>query len=112
MKCSVVRSAEFRADLAEQAEWYVEQGGFELAERYGAAVVQTLARLELDPFAGRRRGFRAKGLKGLRSVTVIRPFHVHIVFYRVEGDVIQIFRVMHGARDLPRRLQQPPGSDD
>lgn len=108
MKCSVVRSAEFRADLAEQAEWYVDQGGFELAERYGAAVVQTLARLALDPFAGRVRSFHAKRLKGLRSVTVTRPFHVHIVFYRVECDVIQIFRMMHGARDLPRRLQRLP----
>jgi plasmid stabilization system protein ParE len=37
-----------------------------------------------------------------------KPFHAHIVFYRVGGDVIEIFRVMHGARDLPRRLQQPP----
>ncbi len=33
MSFTVIRSVEFRADLKEQAGWYVEQGGFELAER-------------------------------------------------------------------------------
>jgi toxin ParE1/3/4 len=34
---------------------------------------------------------------GLRS-TLVRPY---VIFYRVEGDVVQILRILHGMRDLP-----------
>ena len=58
MSFTVIRSVEFRADLKEQAGWYVEQGGFELAERYTSAVTETLSRLarhrpEVHSFAHR-----------------------------------------------------------
>jgi hypothetical protein len=29
------------------------------------------------------------------------------MFYRVTADTLQLVRLMHGARDLPRRLTQP-----
>ncbi len=111
MSFSVDRSPGFRADLKEQAGWYVEQGGFGLAERYLSAVTKTLARLARRPFSGRPRRFRAAELFGLRSVAVARPFDTHLVFYRVEDETLQVVRVMHGARDLPRRLRQAPASD-
>ncbi len=111
MSFSVDRSPDFRADLKEQAGWYIEQGGFGLAERYLSAVSGTLARLARHPFSGRPRMFRAAGLSGLRSVVVARPFDTHLVFYRVEGKTIEVVRVMHGARDLPRRLRQAPAAD-
>ena len=110
MNFSVNRSAEFRADLKEQAGWYVEQGGFGLAERYLTAVTETLLGLARHPFSGHPRRFRAPELQSLRSVVVVRPFNIHVVFYRVEGETVQIVRVMHGARDLPRRLRQKPAS--
>jgi plasmid stabilization system protein ParE len=31
-----------------------------------------------------------------------------LIFYRNNGDALSIERVMHGARDLPRRLLEPP----
>ena len=111
MSLPVDRSPGFRADLKEQAGWYIEQGGFGLAERYLTAVTETLARLARHPFSGRPRRFRDTELCGLRSVVVARPFDTHIVFYRVEGEVLQVVRVMHGARDLPRRLRQSPATD-
>ena len=83
-----------------------------MAERYGVTVVQTLLRLAQDPFAGRPRRFRNPQLNGIRSITVARPFNSHLVFYRVQGEIVVVVRVLHGARDLPRRLRQPPGSDD
>jgi plasmid stabilization system protein ParE len=42
---------------------------------------------------------------------VTAPFRVHLIFYRVEGECLVVFRVMHGMRDLPRRLIEPPGSE-
>lgn len=38
------------------------------------------------------------------------PFQMHLVFYRADEAIISVERVIHGARDLPRRLRQPPGA--
>jgi len=42
---------------------------------------------------------RAKGLREIRCVG-IEQFSNYLLFYRVHGDVIQIVRVVHGARDI------------
>jgi plasmid stabilization system protein ParE len=44
-----------------------------------------------------------------RGVTA--PFAAHLVFYRLLGEQLSIERVMHGARDLPRRLMELPESE-
>jgi plasmid stabilization system protein ParE len=69
------------------------------------ASVKKLAR---QPGLGRTRKFRAKELTGIRSFPVSGRFGVHLIFYRSSGDILSIERVMHGARDLPRRLLEPP----
>jgi len=48
-------------------------------------------------------------MKELRSMPLVSPFGKILVFYRRQGDVLEIVRLMHGARDLPRRLKEPPG---
>ena len=42
---------------------------------------------------------------------VFRPFNKHILFYEVVADELVLRRAMHGHRDLPRRLLEPPASD-
>jgi hypothetical protein len=36
------------------------------------------------------------------------PFHNLLIFYRHDGKVLSVERLMHGSRDLPRRLVEPP----
>lgn len=112
MPLSIVKTPGFLADAELQFEWYMDEAGEEVACRYLVALDETLGRISRQPELVPLRRFRAPRLNGLRSWLVAKPFHSHIVFYRVVGDVIEIFRVMHGARDLPRRLRQPPGSED
>ena len=45
------------------------------------------------PLSGRERGELAEGLRSI-------PVHPHIVFYRVKPGIVEIMRVIHGARDL------------
>ena len=45
--------------------------------------------------------------EGLRVFSVPR-FRKYLVFYRVEDDVIDIVRIIHGARDLPGILGREP----
>ncbi len=98
------------ADLAHQCRWYLDNAGLEVAERYLAAFDARVRDLTAQPGLGRPRKFRAPELKGMRSIAVVAPFERHLVFYRAEETGPSIERVMHGARDLPRRLIEPPES--
>ena len=35
-------------------------------------------------------------------------FGIHLIFYRCAEKELSIERVMHGARDIPRRILEPP----
>ena len=67
--------------------------------------------LAAQPETGVPRRFRSRKLKGIRSILMSSAFRVHLVFYRVESHRL-VFRVMHGMRDLPRRLMEPPGLEE
>jgi toxin ParE1/3/4 len=101
-------SGRAEADLTHQYRWYLANANVEVAERFLAGFDATVKRLARQPELGRRRRFRAEELTGIRSFPVNRPFGVQLIFYRSSADVLSIERVMHGARDLPRRLLEPP----
>ena len=107
MKLTLQRADEFNADFDQQYRWYVQQAGEEVAERFLRAVPVTLRRLAERPDLGRRRKFRHPKLRGLYSFQVERPFDKILIFYRVMENTLQAWRVMHGSRDLPRRLAEP-----
>ncbi|MBX7207472.1 MAG: type II toxin-antitoxin system RelE/ParE family toxin [Verrucomicrobiaceae bacterium] len=83
-----------------------------MAERYLEAFRRTHELLCREPNIGVLRRFRSPRLRGIRSFQLHGAFRVHLVFYRVDAEVLVIFRVLHGMRDLPRRLLQPPAADD
>lgn len=111
MSVALHRSDYFNEDFDLQYRWYLREAGEELAERYFAAVLASVRFLRQNPGVGRERKFHHQALKGLRSFRVERPFHRHIIFYRSTETELYVERVMHGSRDLPRRLQEPPGSE-
>ena len=102
------RNPLFTADVKNQFAWYWDEAGEEVAWRFEAAVEQTLLFVAAQPDLGRRRHFKHPQLQGLRSIPVERPFNKLLLFYRAEADSIEAWRLMHGARDLPRRLVEPP----
>ena len=111
MRVRLEQADGFREDFALQVLWYVRDAGEDVARRFQPAVEGTLLKLCAQPDLGRVRGFRHPKLQGLRSLPVMRPFQSFLVFYRVVGESLQAVRLMHGARDLPRRLAEPPGHE-
>jgi toxin ParE1/3/4 len=109
MSLSLARSERFDADFELQYRWYLEHAGEKVATRFLNAVQHTLHTLLEQPDLGRPRSFRHPALRDLRSARVRPPFHKLLIFYRTSPDNLQAWRLMHGARDLPRRLVQPPG---
>jgi toxin ParE1/3/4 len=101
----------FREDFALRALWYVREAGAEVARRFQKSVDATLHQLCAHPELGRKRSFRHPKLRSLRSFRVERPFNRIVIFYRVSGDKLEAVRLIHGTRDLPRRLAEPAGSE-
>ena len=112
MNLTLHRSDDFNRDFDLQYRWYLEQAGEAVAERYLQALLSTLRLLAAQPGLGRLRKFRHPALRGMRSFRLASPFEVHLIFYRHHGDELFAERLMHGARDLPRRLVEPPGSTE
>jgi toxin ParE1/3/4 len=102
------RSSLFTADVQKEFAWYWDEAGEEAAWRFEAALERTLLKLARQPGLGRERRFRHPALGGVRSFRVERPFNKLLIFYRVEEGCVEVWRLMHGARDLPRRLLELP----
>ena len=101
----VVRQADiFWADMLKQVDWYREKAGPAVAEGYVNAVEATLQTLAKNPGLGRPRFSRWQELSGIRAWRVERPYHRYLIFYRVDDEKLTAERIIHGARDLPRRL--------
>jgi toxin ParE1/3/4 len=111
MSLAIQRASCFIADFEIQFAWYVEKAGVEVAWRFQSALDESLRKLSERPDLGRIRHFANPKLRGLRSYGVERPFKKLLIFYRVEDNYLQVIRLMHSARDLPRRLAEAPGTE-
>ena len=98
------RLDEFNADFNQQYRWHLERAGEDVAGHFLDAATATLCLLAEQPELGRRRKFRNPRLRDLRSFPVKRPFQKILIFYRVTEKGLLAWRLMHGARDLPKRL--------
>ena len=112
MSLLIRRSDWFIGDLEHYAAWYQSKASWEVAQRYLLAVSATLKRLADMPGLGRTTRFQVQALRDLRFYPVERPFEKHLLFYRHDESTLYIERVIHGARDLQRRLTQPSAVED
>jgi toxin ParE1/3/4 len=98
----------FDADFHFRTAWYAEHGGSELAERFVDAVERTVKKLTRNPHLGPGPYPKDSDLGELHFVLIERPFHKHILFYRFNQEALFLERLIHGARDLPRRVKESP----
>jgi toxin ParE1/3/4 len=99
-------SPQFRRDVIDQYCWYAEQQDEELAQRFRAAVTATLLLIREEPKIGPLCLIAAKSLNGMRYFRVEPPFDKLLLFYRLTDSSLQAVRLLHGMRDLPRRLRE------
>ena len=108
MSRAIQKARDFLGDFENVFAWYVDKAGMEVAWRFQTALDTTLVKLSIRPDLGRVRHFRHPKLRGLRSFQVERPFEKLLIFYRADDVVLDAIRLMHGARNLPRRLRERP----
>ena len=101
----------FWADLLTQVDWYREHASPEISDRFVDAVQATLHQLTRTPGMGRVRFVDWPEFEGIRSFRIQRPFHRLTIFYHHDDKTLFADRLIHGTRDLPKRLQQSPYQD-
>ena len=84
------------------AVWeYIAIDNIDAADRFTECAHSTIQELARMPTMGRRREFPQMRLRNLRSFRV-KGFENFVVFYSPLPDGVEVFHVLHGARDLDR----------
>ena len=100
----IFRTEAFAADVDQQIHWYLTETGLdevmgvELAQRFAAAVEETLEFLCRCPGAGRPRSVRFSDLIGYRGLNVFEPFGRFRIYYRIIGEELHAERLLEGHR--------------
>lgn len=96
MKWIATIRAKGKADLAEAHDWYEERCPG-LGDEFLADLAEALLRLEADPerYPVYYRGFRR----------VLAHRFPYKIFFRIVGQHLIVFRILHGAQNHPRKLR-------
>lgn len=93
-----------QADIdTDKAFEYLAERSVPTAIRFLDKVAVTMERLREDPSLGMHLKVEEPGLQGIfwRRVD---GFPNHLIFFRVDGDLVFVVRVLHGARDWKSEL--------
>jgi toxin ParE1/3/4 len=91
-------------DIFELARYLLDQSG-DAARRFVDAVEVTLKHLATAPGIGSPKHYATPGLSEVRSWWVA-GFPNHLIYYLPLPDGIEVLAVMHGSRDVERRLRE------
>ena len=104
----VVLRGRARLDIDEAIEHYSTEAPPAVALAFIDALEETFRQTAEHPASGSPRYADELGLTGLRSRTV-KGFP-YLVFYVERESDIDIWRVLHAARDIPNWLREPPNN--
>jgi toxin ParE1/3/4 len=91
-------------DVQEAIDYYLGQGAQQAALGFVDALEQALWHIERHPATGSPRYAHELDLPGLRCWQV--KDYPHLVFYVEGGDHVDVWRVLHGSRDIPEWLSE------
>lgn len=91
-------------DVEEAIDFYLIEAGEKVALGFVDALEQAYAHMARHPAAGSLRYAHELNLPGLRTWPLQR--YPHLIFYLERAEHIDVWRVLHGKRDLPAWLQE------
>ena len=90
-------------DVDDAIDHFLAEGSEIAALGFVDELEQAYAYISRHPATGSPRYAHELNLPGLRSWSLKR--HPHMIFYMERNDHIDVWRVLHGKRDIPARLQ-------
>ena len=101
----VVLRERARRDIDEAIEHYLSEAGQAVALNFIDALEDTLRQIGERPASGSPRHAHELEIPGLRFRSIGR--FPYLAFYVERDAEIDVWRVLHGARDIPAWMQQP-----
>jgi toxin ParE1/3/4 len=86
-------------DIFAALEYFRSEGGADLARKWVDAIQGTFEQIATHPYSGSKRYAEILQLDELRFRLV--PSFPYLVFYCPEGEVVEVWRVLHGQSDIP-----------
>ena len=97
MKQSIVILPLARSDLYEIG-LYLSERNLAVSKRFNRAVDRTLEYLLDSPESGEKRNYSNPAYANMR-IWQVDGFSNYLIFYRLNGEQLEVLRVLHGARD-------------
>ncbi len=101
---AVVPREQARRDVEGAVAYYLTEDAESAALSFIDALETTYRHIGRHPAAGSPRYAHELNLPGLRSWPLTR--HPYLVFYMERPDHIDVWRVLHGQRDIPAWMQE------
>ena len=101
----VVPREQANQDVDDAVAYYLGEGAASVALDFVDALKQAYSHIGRHPGTGSPRYGHELDLPGLRSWTLSR--YPYLVFYVERSDHIDVWRVLHGQRDIPAWMQHP-----
>ena len=102
---AVVPRERANRDVDEAIDYYLSENAPEAALGFIDALEQAYRHIGRNPNTGSSRYASELNLPGLRFWPLKR--YPHLVFYLDRDDHIDVWRVLHGQRDIPASMQEP-----
>ncbi len=78
---------------------FIGEENLDIAVHFLVAVEDSIELICQNPFLGRSREFKDSKIKNIRMM-LVKHFHNYQIYYTVKDEIIEIVRVLHGARDV------------
>ena len=102
---SVVPRELANRDINDTIAYHLSEGAEQAALGFINALEQAYAHIGGHPATGSPRYAHELNLPGLRFWPLAR--YPHLVFYVERAEHIDVWRVLHGQRDIPAWMQEP-----
>jgi plasmid stabilization system protein ParE len=105
----IIRRPLFLTDVEECAAYLVAEAGGAVAQRWKKSLAKAINQIAKFPELGRLRGDLP--IPGIRTY-FLKDFPRYLIFYRLQGDCLELLRVRQGMMHLPALFEtggQAPG---
>ena len=103
MRKPVIRREQADRDVQEAVDYYLSEASEQVALAFVDALERAFQHLGCHPATGSTRYAHELDLPGLRCWPVKR--YPYLVFYVERDDHVDVWRVLHGQRDMPASLR-------
>ncbi len=93
------------ADVEAATDWYLEEAGFDVASGFLAELEAAYDHIARHPATGSPRLGIELNIPDLRVWSLDR--YPQLVIYMEQAQHVEVWRVLHGARDIPATLIEP-----